>query len=69
MSKNHIPIASKPEISMVGKSRKIDRKIARAKMRKEGITQMNKEKFGVQGQMILRLPSFFAAHWREYAAK
>lgn len=49
-------------------TRKIARNVARARMRYAGAVQVNKEKFGVSGQMIVRLPSFFAANWRRYAS-
>lgn len=58
---------NKPEISMAGKSRKIDRNIARARMRKMGVAKPNKEKLGIKGNMVVTLPSYFATHWRAFA--
>ena len=48
-------------------TRKIARNVARARMRGAGAVQINKEKFGIRGQMIVKLPSFFSARWRDYA--
>lgn len=37
--------------------KKIDRNVARWRMRQRGMTQINKKKSG---------PSYFAEHWREF---
>ena len=55
----------KPEICMVGKSRKIDRNIARARMRQKGINHPNKPRYGFANGILVKNPSYFAAHWRE----
>ena len=39
---------------------------ARAAMRKKGLRRVNKHRYALQGGQIMRLPSFFADHWREY---
>lgn len=59
----------KPEISLAGKSRKIDRNIARARMRRMGIMHPNRPQIGVMGGVLVKGPSYFAAHWRELAAR
>lgn len=39
---------------------------ARAAMRKKGIRRMNKHRYRLQAGQVMRIPSFFADHWREY---
>lgn len=39
---------------------------ARAAMRKKGIQRMNKRRYVLQAGQIMRVPSFFADHWREF---
>lgn len=43
--------------------RKLRRSIAHAKMKAAGLNKVNKPRKGLKGEP---LPSFFAAHWREY---
>lgn len=45
--------------------RKLARSIARAKMEKAGVQQMNKKKLNKGGHPA----SYFSLHWREYAAR
>ena len=58
---------NKPEIPMAGKSRKIDRNIARARMRRVGVVHPNKPQYGVEHGLLVKRPSYFAQHWREVA--
>lgn len=49
--------------------RELLRAKARAKMRKKGIVHMNKPRYGVRSGMVMKLPSYFADHWREFAGE
>lgn len=40
---------------------------ARAAMRKKGVVHMNKPRYAMRNGMVMKLPSYFAQHWREYA--
>lgn len=42
---------------------------ARAIMAAHGVVHMNKRRFGLHGGVIVTLPSYFATHWREVAAR
>lgn len=46
--------------------RKLLRSMARANMERAGIRKMNKTRYMVKNGMMVKCPSFFAAHWKEW---
>lgn len=47
--------------------RNLLRSKARALMQRRGICHMNKARYTIRNGAVMRLPSYFAEHWREVA--
>lgn len=46
--------------------RKLLRSMARANMKRAGIQKMNKPRYMVKNGMLVKMPSYFAANWRDW---
>ena len=48
-------------------TRKIDRKIAQNRMKKKGLSKINRKERSGSGHKIIVEPSYFGRNWRNYA--
>ena len=55
------------EDKKVWASRKIARRIAKARMQHTGILHPNKARYGIQAGLPTKMPSYFAENWRRAA--
>lgn len=55
------------EKKKVWASRKIARRIAKARMQHKGILHPNKPRYGIQAGLPTKMPSYFAENWRRAA--
>ena len=55
------------EEKKVWASRKIARRIAKARMQHTGILHVNKPRYGIQAGLPTKMPSYFAENWRRCA--